>query len=112
MRSGVSLGREGRGQFESCLSKWIFCFFIDKSQRGIVLPFTIFAGSSVKYVCLSNSFLKEVLNSTAFSLTLSTLIKISAQCYLDKFYTSLGFNAIGEGYLEDGIPHIEMIKNN
>jgi len=40
----------------------------------------------------------------------TTLIKISAQCYLDKFYTNLGFNAIGEGYLEDGIPHIAMVK--
>lgn len=40
----------------------------------------------------------------------TSLIKISAQCYLDKFYTNLGFNAIGEGYLEDGIPHIEMVK--
>lgn len=40
-----------------------------------------------------------------------TTIKISAQCYLDKFYTNLGFKAIGETYLEDGIPHITMIKS-
>ncbi|APQ17313.1 GNAT family N-acetyltransferase [Maribacter hydrothermalis] len=38
-------------------------------------------------------------------------IKISAQVYLTKFYTELGFRTIGEGYLEDGIPHIAMIKN-
>ena len=38
-------------------------------------------------------------------------IKISAQTYLDKFYTELGFKSMGEGYLEDGIPHIVMIKN-
>ena len=37
-------------------------------------------------------------------------IKISAQCYLNKFYTNLGFNSIGEEYLEDGIPHIAMIR--
>tara|TARA_R110000782_G_scaffold75330_1_gene150253 strand:+ start:1820 stop:2263 length:444 start_codon:yes stop_codon:yes gene_type:complete len=37
-------------------------------------------------------------------------IKISAQTYLSRFYTELGFKAIGEGYLEDGIPHIEMLK--
>ncbi|MCB4798262.1 GNAT family N-acetyltransferase [Neotamlana laminarinivorans] len=40
-----------------------------------------------------------------------TEIKISAQCYLKKFYNSLGFNEIGEEYLEDGIPHIAMLKN-
>ncbi|PIE99774.1 MAG: GNAT family N-acetyltransferase [Maribacter sp.] len=40
-----------------------------------------------------------------------TTIKISAQVYLIKFYSSLGFKEIGEGYLEDGIPHIGMLKN-
>ena len=37
-------------------------------------------------------------------------IKISAQCYLKKFYSNLGFEAVGEEYLEDNIPHIVMIK--
>lgn len=36
------------------------------------------------------------------------VIKISAQQYLTKFYTAHGFVAKGEGYLEDGIPHIAM----
>lgn len=39
-----------------------------------------------------------------------TLIKISAQAYLKGFYNNLGFNEIGEEYLEDDIPHIAMIK--
>ncbi|WP_406685292.1 GNAT family N-acetyltransferase [Seonamhaeicola sp. MEBiC1930] len=38
-------------------------------------------------------------------------IKISAQSYLIKFYTSIGFNSVGEEYLEDNIPHIAMIRN-
>ena len=38
-----------------------------------------------------------------------TTIKISAQCYLKKFYNNLGFKEIGEEYLEDGIPHIAML---
>lgn len=36
-------------------------------------------------------------------------IKISAQCYLDRFYASLGFVDTGHHYLEDGIPHQAMI---
>ena len=40
----------------------------------------------------------------------TTCIKLSAQTYLTSFYESLGFQTIGEGYLEDGIPHIAMIK--
>lgn len=38
-------------------------------------------------------------------------ILISAQSYLFKFYSSLGFTQIGEEYLEDGIPHIKMLRN-
>ena len=38
-------------------------------------------------------------------------IKISAQVYLQKFYESLGFQAFGEPYDEDGIPHLDMIKS-
>lgn len=41
----------------------------------------------------------------------TSVIKISAQCYLLNFYSNLGFVAIGEEYLEDDIPHIEMIYN-
>ena len=40
----------------------------------------------------------------------STPIHISAQKYLTKFYSSLGFKKVGEEYLEDGIPHLVMIK--
>jgi len=35
-------------------------------------------------------------------------IVISAQAYLNKFYTHLGFSPEGAGYLEDDIPHIKM----
>ena len=37
-------------------------------------------------------------------------IRIGAQCYAQKFYSQLGFVADGEVYDEDGIPHIEMVK--
>lgn len=36
-------------------------------------------------------------------------IKISAQAHLQKFYQNLGFKVNSEPYLEDNIPHIEMI---
>jgi ElaA protein len=36
-------------------------------------------------------------------------IHISAQCYLERFYGSLGFRGVGDTYLEDGIPHRGMI---
>ena len=36
-------------------------------------------------------------------------IRISAQAYLEKFYLDLGFTSTGKAYLEDGIPHLEML---
>ncbi len=37
-------------------------------------------------------------------------IKISAQKYLTEFYEKFGFIQITDTYLEDGIPHISMLK--
>ena len=37
-------------------------------------------------------------------------IRISAQCYLEAFYKELGFEPAGETYLEDGIPHVQMLR--
>ncbi|RZJ82525.1 MAG: GNAT family N-acetyltransferase [Flavobacterium sp.] len=36
-------------------------------------------------------------------------IRIGAQLYLKKFYEGFGFIAEGDEFLEDGIPHIEMV---
>ncbi|MBL7719566.1 MAG: GNAT family N-acetyltransferase [Flavipsychrobacter sp.] len=36
-------------------------------------------------------------------------IRIGAQLYLKKFYESFGFTQSSDTYLEDGIPHIEML---
>jgi ElaA protein len=38
-------------------------------------------------------------------------IKISAQSHLQPFYQSHGFVTVGEGYLEDGLPHVAMIHS-
>ncbi|OIQ23470.1 GNAT family N-acetyltransferase [Lacinutrix sp. MedPE-SW] len=40
----------------------------------------------------------------------TTEIKISAQCYLKRFYNNLQFFEVGDEYLEDGIPHIGMLR--
>ena len=37
-------------------------------------------------------------------------IRLSAQRYLEAFYRSFGFVAEGEPYEEDGIPHVEMLR--
>jgi len=37
-------------------------------------------------------------------------IRIGAQCYLERFYSGLGFQRAGPDYVEDGIPHLEMLR--
>tara|TARA_R110002072_G_scaffold172410_2_gene326505 strand:- start:419 stop:877 length:459 start_codon:yes stop_codon:yes gene_type:complete len=37
-------------------------------------------------------------------------IRISAQTYLLKFYQKFGFESTGKEYLEDEIPHTEMVR--
>jgi ElaA protein len=39
-------------------------------------------------------------------------IRISAQVYLLDFYSSFGFDKVSDVYLEDDIPHIEMLYKN
>ncbi|QUN06171.1 GNAT family N-acetyltransferase [Shewanella yunxiaonensis] len=39
-------------------------------------------------------------------------IRIGAQDYLRQFYAALGFQAVSAVYLEDGIPHLEMLLPN
>ncbi|CAH1851468.1 GNAT family N-acetyltransferase [Convivina intestini] len=39
-------------------------------------------------------------------------VKIAGQEYLKDFYSSFGFKPVSEVYLEDGLPHIDMILEN
>lgn len=37
-------------------------------------------------------------------------VRIGAQAYLERFYNEFGFRRTSEIYLEDGIPHVEMLR--
>ncbi|MCP4180940.1 MAG: GNAT family N-acetyltransferase [bacterium] len=37
-------------------------------------------------------------------------VRISAQLYLNKFYSAFGFKNVSEPYDEDNIPHVEMLR--
>lgn len=38
-------------------------------------------------------------------------IKIGAQAYLEKYYEAAGFKTVSDVYLEDDIPHIDMLRS-
>ena len=84
----------------------------------IFKPGDYFLESSIGRIVVKKEFrkfqygYKLVVNSIQFienNFQQNTIL-ISAQSYLTKFYNSLGFIRVGEEYLEDGIPHIKMLK--
>lgn len=82
----------------------------------ILPPGLAFENASIGRVVTSPAYRKtgngRSLMTIAISSTLHQFscdqITISAQLYLKKFYTSLGFTQKSETYMEDNIPHIEM----
>jgi ElaA protein len=38
-------------------------------------------------------------------------VRISAQAHLEKFYNGFGFVRVGDNYIEDTIPHVEMLRS-
>jgi ElaA protein len=58
-------------------------------------------GISKELMLKAISFIELNLNETE--------IKIQAQAYLINFYKSLGFREVSSEYLEDNIPHIDML---
>ncbi|MTH54356.1 GNAT family N-acetyltransferase [Bacillus mangrovi] len=56
---------------------------------------------------LGHELMKEALRILSNE---ETAVKIQAQEYLNSFYTSYGFKNVSALYLEDGIPHIDMVK--
>lgn len=57
---------------------------------------------------LGKALMQAAIEKTLSAFNVSS-IRISAQCYLREFYNSLGFEQVSEPYLEDDIPHIEMV---
>lgn len=78
---------------------------------------TTFPEASIGRVLVANNYrgrgyANEIMQQAIAHLTdewEETVIKIQAQTYLQMFYASHGFEQISDAYLEDGIPHIDMI---
>lgn len=69
----------------------------------------VVSSPSVRGTGIGRLLMEESINAV-YNLYGKQPIKIGAQLYLLQFYTSLGFERAGDIYLEDGIEHIEMIK--
>lgn len=89
------------------------CAYLRILPRGAV-----FDEAAIGRVCVRADFRQRGLASEMMDKALDFIenvlnepcVHISAQQYLADFYKSKGFVSVGEGYLEDGIPHISMIR--
>ena len=76
--------------------------YFDEASIGRVVVDKNFRDKKLGHIIIEKSIqtIKQKYNRSC--------ILISAQTYLKNFYASHSFLQIGEGYLEDGIPHIKM----
>lgn len=58
---------------------------------------------------LGDALMREALNACAERFP-GVPVFLSAQSHLQKFYGSFGFKPVSDEYLEDGIPHVDMLK--
>lgn len=83
----------------------------------ILPPGVSYAEASIGRVATHPDFRRQGLGKITMELCLETIleqygnvpVRISAQTYLTDFYTAFGFKPTGKEYLEDGIPHLEML---
>ena len=74
-----------------------------------------FKNASIGRVIVKKSYRNKNYGKKIMDLSIKRIIKLkentielSAQKYLIKFYSDLGFSREGEEYLEDNIPHVKM----
>ncbi len=77
-----------------------------EASIGRVLTHSHFRGKDL------GKFLMKIALQTIHTRFQTKSVRISAQDYLLRFYSNLGFVDTGKKYLEDEIPHSEMIKQN
>ena len=80
-------------------------FYFEEAAIGRVV-----VGKSARTKNYGHAILEASINAIRENFETDT-IRLSAQKYLTRFYESHGFQQTGDGYLEDGIPHIAMLKS-
>lgn len=106
---------DGKDQF----AYHLMCF-----ENDMLIAYTrlLPAGSSYKECSIGRVVTKKINRGTGIGKELMTIsieysfrlfgkspIRIGAQLYLEKFYSAFGFKKVSDIYIEDGIPHIEMV---
>ena len=100
-----------------------FCKLDDGSEKIIAYtrlfgPHQYYKEAAIGRVVVDKEYRKDGLGFDLMSKSIDQIealydtktIKVGAQRYLQKFYESLGFVSTGDFYMEDGIPHMYMVR--
>ena len=98
------LGRDSRGRLIAYLRVVDPGMKFDEPSIGRVVT-----APEVRGTGAGKALMREGLTRCALSWP-GRPIRISAQAHLERFYGEFGFEPVGEEYLEDNIPHIEMLR--
>lgn len=83
----------------------------------VLPPNTVYSQVSIGRVAVSEDFRKKDFGKKLFDYSLMVgkqqypgeIIKIQAQTYLEKFYSSFGFKTVSEPYPDVGVWHVDML---
>lgn len=99
------------------------CRHVWAALRGAVVAYLRIIPAGVKYAELAigrvlvapemrGTGLGKELMRRGLAVAGAVPVRLSAQAHLDRFYAELGFRAVGDVYDEDGIPHVEMLRDS
>jgi len=97
------LGRDGRDLVAYCRFVPPGVKFAEASIGRVI------TAASVRRTGAGRELMREAL-TRADKLWPNQPIRIGAQAHLERFYGEFGFQKASEPYIEDGIPHIEMLR--
>lgn len=76
----------------------------DEASIGRVVVAHAYRGTGLGYELMQEAVRRSI---AIYNLP----IKIGAQAHLEKYYGAIGFVKVSEVYLEDDIPHIDMLRS-
>lgn len=113
----VYLDADGRDAQSHHLAAWSSKHTVPLAYARLVAPGVVYAEPSMGRVITSEAGRGKGLGRALVTRVIEHAqavypgqgLRISAQSQLETFYAEFGFVVVGERYLEDGIPHTEMV---
>jgi ElaA protein len=98
------LGRDGEGKLVAYLRVVDPGYKYDEPSIGRVVTDKAARGSGIGRLLVAEGV------AGCDRLWPGLAVRISAQAHLQRFYGEVGFETVGDPYLEDEIPHVEMLR--